>query len=277
MEALLWPLLSLILPFAIRNGKGKYFSSISFNAASRLSETSCGVPLPSRLAFLNKSDPFLYQLLGFKTSNKHFYTKALQHKSYDSNNNNERLEFLGDSILGCVISSELYQRFPLIDEGQLSRLRSYLVRGQTLAKLAKTIKLSETLVLGQGELKSGGFRRESIQADAFEAILGAIFLDSDYLTVSSVVLKLYKDLLNDASPEDSLKDFKTQLQELLQKKGYSLPQYELIKTKGQDHDAIFYVRCIVSEYDLEVEREAKSIKRAEQACAESLLERLASS
>ena len=108
-------------------------------------------------------------------------------------------------------------------------------------------------------------------------ILGAIFLDSDYLTVSSVVLKLYKDLLNDASPEDSLKDFKTQLQELLQKKGYSLPQYELIKTKGQDHDVIFYVRCIVSEYDLEVEREAKSIKRAEQACAEFLLERLVSS
>jgi len=202
--------------------------------------------------------------------------QALTHRSV-SKKNNERLEFLGDSILGCVMSQELYHRFPLIDEGQLSRLRSHLVRGQTLAKLAKTIKLSETLVVGQGELKSGGFRRESIQADAFEAILGAIFLDSDYLTVSSVVLKLYEDLLNDASPEDSLKDFKTQLQELLQKKGYSLPQYELIKTKGQDHDAIFYVRCIISEYDLEVEREAKSIKRAEQACAESLLERLASS
>jgi len=199
--------------------------------------------------------------------------QALTHRSV-SKKNNERLEFLGDSILGCVISRELYQRFPLIDEGQLSRLRSYLVKGQTLAKLAKTIKLSETLVLGQGELKSGGFRRESIQADAFEAILGAIFLDSDYLTVSSVVLKLYKDLLNDASPEDLLKDFKTQLQELLQKKGYSLPQYELIKTKGQDHDAVFCVRCIISEYDLKVEREAKSIKRAEQACAEFLLERL---
>ena len=96
------------------------------------------------------------------------------------------------------------------------------------------------------------------------------------MTVSRVVLELYKDLLNDASPEDSLKDFKTQLQELLQKKGYSLPLYELIKTKGQDHDAIFYVRSIVSEYDLEVVKEAKSIKRAEQDCAESLLERLTS-
>jgi ribonuclease-3 len=218
----------------------------------------------------------LQKNISYQFNNVELLKQALTHRSV-SKKNNERLEFLGDSILGCIISRELYQRFPLIDEGQLSRLRSYLVRGQTLAKLAKTINLSETLVLGQGELKSGGFRRESIQADAFEAILGAIFLDSDYLTVSGVVLKIYEDLLNDASPEDSLKDFKTQLQELLQKKGYSLPQYELIKTKGQDHDAIFYVRCIVSEYDLEVEREAKSIKRAEQACAESLLERLASS
>ena len=217
----------------------------------------------------------LQKNISYQFNNIDLLQQALTHRSV-SKNNNERLEFLGDSILGCVISRELYQRFPLIDEGQLSRLRSYLVRGQTLAKLAKTIKLSETLILGQGELKSGGYRRESIQADAFEAILGAIFLDSDYLTVSRVVLKLYEDLLNDASPEDSLKDFKTQLQELLQKKGYSLPQYELIKTKGQDHDAIFYVRSIVSEYDLEVVKEAKSIKRAEQACAEFLLERLTS-
>ena len=217
----------------------------------------------------------LQKNISYQFNNVELLKQALTHRSV-SKKNNERLEFLGDSVLGCIISRELYQRFPLIDEGQLSRLRSYLVRGQTLAKLAKTINLSETLVLGQGELKSGGFRRESIQADAFEAILGAIFLDSDYLTVSGVVLKLYEDLLNDASPEDSLKDFKTQLQELLQKKGYSLPQYELIKTKGQDHDAIFYVRCIISEYDLEVEKKEKSIKRAEQACAESLLERLTS-
>ena len=217
----------------------------------------------------------LQKNISYQFKNLELLKQALTHRSV-SKYNNERLEFLGDSILGCIISYELYQRFPLVDEGQLSRLRSNLVRGQTLAKLAKTIKLSECLVLGQGELKSGGFQRESIQADAFEAILGAIFLDSDYLTVSSVVLKLYEDLLNEASPEDSLKDFKTQLQELLQKKGHSLPQYELIKTKGQDHDAIFYERCIVSEYELEVEKKAKSIKRAEQVCAESALEKLAS-
>ena len=201
--------------------------------------------------------------------------QALTHRSVNKNNN-ERLEFLGDSILGCVISQELYHRFPLVDEGQLSRLRSSLVRGQTLAKLAKSINLSETLLLGQGELKSGGFRRESIQADAFEAILGAIFLDSDYVTVSAVILKLYDELLSDASPDDSLKDFKTQLQELLQKKGHSLPIYELIKTKGQDHNAVFYVSCHIKEFNLSVEENAKSIKRAEQACAELILESLSS-
>ena len=201
--------------------------------------------------------------------------QALTHRSANKNNN-ERLEFLGDSILGCVISQELYHRFPLVDEGQLSRLRSSLVRGQTLAKLAKSINLSETLLLGQGELKSGGFRRESIQVDAFEAILGAIFLDSDYVTVSAVILKLYDELLSDASPDDSLKDFKTQLQELLQKKGHSLPIYELIKTKGQDHNAVFYVSCHIKEFNLSVEENAKSIKRAEQACAELILESLSS-
>jgi ribonuclease-3 len=215
-----------------------------------------------------------------KNINYHFsdaalLKQALTHRSVNKNNN-ERLEFLGDSILGCVISHELYHRFPLVDEGQLSRLRSSLVRGQTLAKLAKTLNLSETLLLGQGELKSGGFRRESIQADAFEAILGAIFLDSDYVTVSAVILKLYDELLNDASPDDSLKDFKTQLQELLQKKGHSLPIYELIKTKGQDHNAVFYVSCHIKEFNLSVEENAKSIKRAEQACAESILGSLSS-
>ena len=217
----------------------------------------------------------LQKYIDYHFNNVALLKQALTHRSVNKNNN-ERLEFLGDSVLGCVISHELYHRFPLVDEGQLSRLRSSLVRGQTLAKLAKNLNLSETLVLGQGELKSGGFRRESIQADAFEAILGAIFLDSDYLTVSAVILKLYDELLNEASPDDSLKDFKTQLQELLQKKGHSLPMYELIKTKGQDHNAVFYVSCHIKEFNLTAEENAKSIKRAEQACAESILGSLSS-
>lgn len=217
----------------------------------------------------------LQKIIDYHFNDAALLKQALTHRSVNKNNN-ERLEFLGDSVLGCVISHELYHRFPLVDEGQLSRLRSSLVRGQTLAKLAKNLNLSETLVLGQGELKSGGFRRESIQADAFEAILGAIFLDSDYLTVSAVILKLYDELLNEASPDDSLKDFKTQLQELLQKKGHSLPMYELIKTKGQDHNAVFYVSCHIKEFNLTAEENAKSIKRAEQACAESILGSLSS-
>ena len=215
----------------------------------------------------------LQKNIDYSFNNIDLLKQALTHRSVGKQNN-ERLEFLGDSVLGSIISRELYQRFPSIDEGQLSRLRSHMVRGQTLAKLAKQINLSEQLILGQGELKSGGFRRESIQADAFEAILGAIFLDSDYLTVNKVILKLYKELLDEANPDDSHKDFKTQLQEALQKRGSDLPQYDLIKTSGKDHNAVFYVRCSLTNENIKVEKSSKSIKRAEQACAEVILEKL---
>ncbi len=215
----------------------------------------------------------LQKNIDYKFKDISLLKQALTHRSVGKQNN-ERLEFLGDSVLGSIISRELYQRFPSIDEGQLSRLRSHLVRGQTLAQLAKEIKLSGQLILGQGELKSGGFRRESIQADAFEAILGAIFLDSDYLTVNRVILRLYKELLDQANPSDSHKDFKTQLQEALQKISSDLPQYDLIETSGKDHNAVFCVRCTLSNENMQVEKSAKSIKRAEQACAETLLEKL---
>ena len=139
---------------------------------------------------------------------------------------------------------------------------------------SKKLDISENLTLGQGELKSGGFKRESILADTFEAILGAIFLDSDYLTVRKITLILFSDLLNETNSEASLKDFKTQLQELLQKKGYPLPKYELLQTKGKDHNAVFYVRCLVEELNIKSEKNAKSIKKAEQACAQSILEEI---
>ena len=215
----------------------------------------------------------LQKNLSYQFSDIELLNKALTHRSV-SKHNNERLEFLGDSVLGSIISEELYSRHSSIDEGQLSRLRSHLVRGNTLANLAKKLNISENLKLGQGELKSGGFRRESILADTFEAILGAIFLDSDYLTVKKVVLNLFSDLLNEARSEDSLKDFKTQLQELLQKKGYDLPKYELLQTKGKDHNAVFYVSCHIEALKIKVEKNAKSIKRAEQACAQSILEEI---
>ena len=215
----------------------------------------------------------LQKNISYQFSDIELLSKALTHRSF-SKQNNERLEFLGDSVLGSIISEELYSRHSNIDEGQLSRLRSHLVRGNTLANLAKKLDISENLRLGQGELKSGGFRRESILADTFEAILGAVFLDSDYLTVKKVVLNLFSDLLNEARSEDSLKDFKTQLQELLQKKGYDLPKYELLQTKGKDHNAVFYVSCHVEVLKIKVEKNAKSIKRAEQACAQSILEEI---
>ena len=215
----------------------------------------------------------LQKNISYQFSDIELLSKALTHRSV-SKQNNERLEFLGDSVLGSIISEELYSRHSNIDEGQLSRLRSHLVRGNTLANLAKKLNISENLKLGQGELKSGGFRRESILADTFEAILGAVFLDSDYLTVKKVVLNLFSDLLNEVKSEESLKDFKTQLQEMLQKKGYDLPKYDLIQTKGKDHNAVFYVSCHVEALKIKVEKNAKSIKRAEQACAQSILEEI---
>ncbi|RUM79570.1 MAG: ribonuclease III [Candidatus Thioglobus sp.] len=198
---------------------------------------------------------------------------ALTHRSMGKNNN-ERLEFLGDSILGLVISRELYKRFDHVDEGKLSRLRSHLVRGQTLAQLARELELSDILILGPGELKSGGFRRESIQADTVEAIFGAVLLDSGFETINTVILDLYCDLLDGINPNDSLKDPKTQLQEYLQKRSNILPKYELVKTVGKDHNAVFTVNCSLQDQAMQVEQAAKSIKRAEQLCAQILLDKL---
>lgn len=218
----------------------------------------------------------LEKKLGYQFNDVALLKQALSHRSVGKLNN-ERLEFLGDSVLGVVISRELYERFPNIDEGKLSRLRSHLVRGQTLAQLAQNLDLSDAVILGQGELKSGGHRRESIQADAVEAIIGAIFLDSDFETVRNVVLELYKNRLDKVNPQDSLKDAKTQLQELLQKKGSKLPKYTLIDTVGKDHNAVFSVNCTLADEKIQVQQSAKSIKRAEQYCAQLLLDKLQAS
>lgn len=215
----------------------------------------------------------LQQKLNYQFKDISLLKQALTHRSVGKNNN-ERLEFLGDSILGVVISRDLYQRFPKVDEGKLSRLRSHLVRGQTLAKIATTLELSDVLIVGSGELKSGGYRRESIQADAVEAIFGAIFLDSDFGIINQVILDLYRERLNNIKPSDSLKDPKTRLQEYLQKRGKSLPKYELIKTIGKDHNAVFVVNCILEDPLMQCEQSAKSIKRAEQMCAEIMLDSL---
>jgi RNAse III (EC 3.1.26.3) len=215
----------------------------------------------------------LQQKINYQFKDAALLKLALTHRSVGKNNN-ERLEFLGDSILGVVISRELYKRFDHVDEGKLSRLRSHLVRGQTLAQLAGKLELSDILILGSGELKSGGFKRESIQADAVEAIFGAVLLDSDFETVNTVILDLYRDLLDDINPNDSLKDPKTKLQEYLQKRSNTLPKYELVKTVGKDHNAVFTVNCSLQDQALQIEQSAKSIKRAEQLCAQILLDKL---
>ena len=215
----------------------------------------------------------LQQIIGYQFKDVSLLKLALTHRSAGKRNN-ERLEFLGDSILGAVISYELYQKFPHIDEGKLSRLRSHLVRGQTLATFGDTLGLADQLILGAGELRSGGHKRGSIHADCVEAIFGAVFLDADYQTAKTVILRLFKDLLANVDPKDSLKDAKTQLQEYLQKRGQALPQYSLTNTIGKDHNAVFIVNCHLLDQQLQVEQSAKSIKRAEQACAQILLDKL---
>ena len=215
----------------------------------------------------------LQQKLNYQFKDLSLLELALTHRSMGKKNN-ERLEFLGDSILGLVISRELYKRFTQIEEGKLSRLRSHLVRGQTLAKFGLALELSDVLILGSGELKSGGYRRESIQADAVEAIFGAILLDSDLETINTVILDLYQERLDAIDPNDSLKDPKTQLQEYLQKRSHALPKYELTKTVGKDHNAVFTVNCFLQDQNIQTSQNAKSLKRAEQSCAQVLLEKL---
>lgn len=215
----------------------------------------------------------LQKSINYQFKNINLLKLALTHRSAGKNNN-ERLEFLGDSILDMAISNTLYQRFKTIDEGKLSNLRSSLVRGKTLAKLGKSLNLSNYLILGKGESKSGGYQRESIQEDALEAIFGAVFLDSNWTTVQRVILDLFADLLAKINLNDSPKDPKTQLQEHLQKHAKSLPEYQLTSVKGEDHNAIFTVNCYLKDEKIQVEQSGKSIKNAEQSCAQHLLDKL---
>ncbi len=191
--------------------------------------------------------------------------QALTHRS-KSNMNNERLEFLGDSVLGLTISAELYKRYPDTDEGALTRLRARLVRKETLAAIARNMDLGEYLRLGTGELKSGGFDRDSILADALEAIFGAAYEDGGIDAGSTMVLHLYQPVLQDITPRSSAKDPKTRLQELLQKQHLPLPTYNMINVSGKAHKQTFEVECIVDGID-PVTGKGSSRRRAEQDAA----------
>lgn len=202
-----------------------------------------------------------------------FLKQALTHRSASSDNN-ERFEFLGDSILSMIISHALFERFPEQNEGQLSRLRAHLVKGEMLAKIALELELGDYLYLGQGELKSGGFRRASTLADALEATFAAVFFDGGFAAVRHVILKLYQSRLDDPDLNNTLKDAKTQLQEHLQSKKLPLPEYTLINVTGEEHDQVFYVRCEIGDLKQSTEGHAETRRKAEQIAAKQLLQKI---
>jgi ribonuclease-3 len=209
--------------------------------------------------------------LGYEFNQSSLLAQALAHRSA-GNPNNERLEFLGDALLGAIIASALYTRFPEGNEGQLTRLRSSLVKKDTLAGLARMLDLGSYLELGEGERKSGGWRRASILENTLEAIIGGIFLDSDFDRCRQVVLNLFDDLLGEASLEDIRKDPKTRLQEYLQARQSPLPNYEVLSTTGKSHEQIFTVGCACEELPAAIQAQGASRRNAEQAAAQQALD-----
>lgn len=215
----------------------------------------------------------LSRRLGYEFKTRTLLKQALTHCSASSENN-ERFEFLGDSILSFVIANALFEMFPEQSEGQLSRLRAFLVKGEMLAEIATEIELGDYLYLGQGELKSGGFRRASILADALEAIIAAVFLDGGIQASQQLILNLYRTRLDDESLHDNLKDAKTQLQEYLQAEKRPLPEYNLTKIEGEEHEQVFHVSCKVSGIKKVTSGQGPNRRKAEQHAAGLLLQLL---
>ena len=209
----------------------------------------------------------LQRKLGYSFAQAPLLQQALTHRSHSAANN-ERIEFLGDSILNCCVAHELYQRFATLKEGELSRLRANLVRQETLAELAQKLELGTYLHLGEGELKSGGFRRPSILADGLEALLGAVFLDGGFAAAQAVVRGLYASLLEHLDPQTLGKDPKTLLQELLQARKIPLPQYAVVATQGAAHNQLFQVECQIPRLEIRTTGFGASRRIAEQEAAQ---------
>ncbi len=199
--------------------------------------------------------------------------QALTHRSAGGHNN-ERLEFLGDAVLGNVIAGELFKRFPKAREGELSRYRANLVRRESLAKLSRSLGIGNHLNLGSGERKSGGFRRDSILADALEAVLGAIYLDQGYQACQRCILGLFSELLAELPDISELKDAKTRLQEYLQSCQRLLPEYSVVEITGEAHDQLFTVQCRIESEDDPASGAGKNRRQAEQDAAARMLERI---
>jgi ribonuclease-3 len=197
--------------------------------------------------------------------------QALTHRSA-GNPHNERLEFLGDALLNLIVAEQLYARWPNADEGAMTRARAELVRESTLARIARELGVGERLTLGPGEMKSGGHRRDSILADALEAVIAACYLDAGFDACRKLVLSWHAPLLDAMpSPGHVGKDPKTRLQEWLQARGWPLPAYALLAERGDEHDRIFQVRCTLAQPALSAEGEGTSRRAAEQSAAEAIL------
>ncbi len=216
---------------------------------------------------------WLKHTLGYEPSELSWFEMALTHRSADGANN-ERLEFLGDAVLSLIVAQYLFERFPDADEGTLSRLRARVVSGESLAQQAAAAQLGELLALGPGELQSGGFRRESILADALEALCGALYLDGGLEAARSGMLRWLDSALPTEELLGELKDPKTQLQELLQAQGLPLPRYTIESVEGELHAQLFRVRCEVEPLVACAHGQGSSRRRAEQAAAALVLEQI---
>jgi ribonuclease-3 len=209
--------------------------------------------------------------IGYRFTDIELLRRALTHRSYGASHN-ERLEFLGDSVLNCVVALELYEKFPLLPEGELSRLRANIVNQQSLATAAQQIALGSELHLGEGELRSGGARRPSILADSAEAVIGAVFLDGGFEAARAATRKLLGDLLDTIDPATSGKDPKTLLQEYLQRNKLTLPHYAVVATRGEAHEQQFQVECVIPELGIRSQGEGASRRSAEQEAARQAYE-----
>ncbi len=213
----------------------------------------------------------LIKCIGYQFNNAAILTQALTHRSFAANNN-ERLEFLGDSVLNFIIAHQLFNRFSKLPEGDLSRLRAALVKESTLSEIASSLNIGEALKLGEGELKSEGWKRPSILADALEAIVGGVYLDGGFAAAEALVLKLYEQKLANIDPKIIDKDAKSQLQEYLQGKKIELPDYNVVSIEGEAHAQTFKIECVIQKLHILTVGEGASRRIAEQQAAQLALE-----
>lgn len=215
----------------------------------------------------------LAERLGYEFKTPALLEQALTHRSFAANNN-ERLEFLGDSALNFVIAHQLYQRFSKLPEGDLSRLRAQLVKESALSEIALQLALGDALKLGEGELKSAGWRRPSILADALEAIIGAVYIDGGFSSAQALVLNLYQEKLKNIDPKVIDKDPKSQLQEYLQGKKKDLPDYNVVSIEGEAHAQTFKIECVIAKLNITTLGEGTSRRIAEQQAAQFALKKI---